>query len=101
MTNMMKGGPMSRGMMRMMGMGDMASALNNVDDLMPKGMSEIQKIAIAEQKKAVSHGEKIFNDPEIGNSGLSCNSCHPDGGTTGGSVPLPMRAQFKVRVPVP
>lgn len=82
-------------------MGDMASALNNVDDLMPKGMSEIQKIAIAEQKKAVSHGEKIFNDPEIGNSGLSCNSCHPDGGTTGGSVPLPMRAQFKVRVPVP
>lgn len=99
MVNSMSGGPMSRGMMRMMGMGDMANAVNNVDEYMPQGMEKIQTIAMQAQRDAVARGKDIFNDTDLGNSGLSCNSCHPNGATTGGTVPLPMRAQYKIRIP--
>lgn len=29
-------------------------------------------------------GKAPFNDPNLGTTGASCNSCHPNGGTTGG-----------------
>ncbi len=28
---------------------------------------------------SLEKGKKIFNDPELGTTGKSCNSCHPDG----------------------
>ncbi len=27
----------------------------------------------------IEKGKKIFNDPSLGTTGKSCNSCHPDG----------------------
>jgi cytochrome c len=37
-------------------------------------------------------GKALFNDPKLGTTGGTCNSCHPDGGTIGGKVagmPIP------------
>ncbi len=37
-------------------------------------------IVVAVQGGAsIEKGKKIFNDPELGTTGKSCNSCHPDG----------------------
>ena len=41
---------------------------------------------------AVEKGKAIFNDPKLGTTGGSCNTCHPNGGTIGGKVgdmPIP------------
>ena len=40
----------------------------------------------AELTKVLNQGKAIFNDPKLGKSGMSCNSCHPNGGTTGGQM---------------
>ena len=40
----------------------------------------------AELTKVLNRGKAIFNDPKLGKSGMSCNSCHPNGGTTGGQM---------------
>lgn len=37
-------------------------------------------------------GKALFNDPKLGTTGGTCNSCHPNGGTVGGKVgdmPIP------------
>lgn len=36
-----------------------------------------------ELAKAINKGKALFNDTNLGKSGMSCNSCHPAGGTTG------------------
>lgn len=41
---------------------------------------------------AVERGKMLFNDPKLGTTGGTCNSCHPDGGTIGGKIgdmPIP------------
>lgn len=40
----------------------------------------------AELEKVIARGKVLFNDPKLGKSGSSCNSCHPNGGTTGGQM---------------
>lgn len=40
----------------------------------------------AELEKVIARGRVLFNDPKLGKSGSSCNSCHPNGGTTGGQL---------------
>jgi len=40
----------------------------------------------AELKKVVEQGKALFNDTTLGSTGMSCNSCHPDGGTAGGEM---------------
>lgn len=39
---------------------------------------------------SMERGKKIFNDNSLGNNktGLSCNSCHPNGGTVGGTAQM-------------
>jgi len=37
-----------------------------------------------EFKFAVKRGKALFSDPELGTNGMSCNSCHKDGGTVDG-----------------
>lgn len=34
-----------------------------------------------ELAKSVEKGQELFNDPSLGTSGMSCNSCHKAGGT--------------------
>ncbi len=38
----------------------------------------------AELARVIAGGKMLFNDPKLGKSGSSCNTCHPGGGTTGG-----------------
>ena len=40
----------------------------------------------AELAKSVANGMKLFNDKELGTSGLTCNSCHMEGGTKDGKM---------------
>ncbi|MGB9596439.1 MAG: c-type cytochrome [Candidatus Poribacteria bacterium] len=40
----------------------------------------------AELEKVIARGKVLFNDAKLGKSGSSCNSCHPNGGTTGGQM---------------
>jgi cytochrome c peroxidase len=35
-------------------------------------------IALGE-RVSVKRGKALFNDPELGSTGSSCNTCHPDG----------------------
>ena len=39
--------------------------------------------------EAISYGEKLWKDPSLGNSKLSCNTCHVDGKTFNKTVILP------------
>ena len=47
-----------------------------------------EKEQVTALQKAIANGKKHFNDPKLGGAttGASCNSCHPGGGTSGGSV---------------
>lgn len=48
--------------------------------------------AAPQQQVSVELGRALFNDPKLGTTGGTCNSCHPDGGTIGGKVgdmPIP------------
>jgi cytochrome c len=40
----------------------------------------------AELAKSVENGKKLFSDKELGTSGLTCNSCHMEGGTKEGKM---------------
>lgn len=41
---------------------------------------------MAELQKSVERGKALFNDTTLGTSGLTCNSCHMDGGTKGSEM---------------
>jgi thiosulfate dehydrogenase len=52
--------------------------------------------------KAVTDGQKLFNDASLGTSGTSCNSCHIDGGTKPGKMgEMPVRAFDDLRSKYP
>ena len=36
-------------------------------------------IAASPQEVTLDKGKALFNDPRLGTSGKSCNTCHPDG----------------------
>lgn len=70
----------------------MEPALANIDGMMKDPQGTMQA-GMKKQQEAVAQGKELFNDPKTGHGGkgLSCNSCHPNGGTTGGEVKIPMR----------
>lgn len=39
-----------------------------------------------ELAKSVENGKKLFNDKTLGESGMTCNSCHMEGGTKAGMM---------------
>ena len=39
-----------------------------------------------ELAKSVENGKKLFNDTTLGESGMTCNSCHMEGGTKAGKM---------------
>ena len=41
---------------------------------------------MAELQKSVARGKALFVDTTLGTSGLTCNSCHMEGGTKGGEM---------------
>ncbi|MFQ5499513.1 MAG: c-type cytochrome [Candidatus Zixiibacteriota bacterium] len=91
----------SCGMMaKMMGMGDMMSAMNNMDAVMAMSPDEMKQHAASKEAAAWNRGKELFSDSHTGESSneLACNSCHPGGGTTGGEAQVPMR-EFKMPIP--
>lgn len=84
--------------MRMMGMGDMADALGNVNELIPMPAHRRDQLVAKAEAKSLGRGKELFHDAKLGNSGLACASCHPNGGTTGGEAQLPM-TEFRVPIP--
>lgn len=84
----------------MMGMGDKMNAMKNEDKIIAMSPDEMKKYANAKEQAAWEHGKEMFNDPELAGAkmGVSCNSCHPGGGTTGGEAQVPMR-KFKMPIP--
>ena len=41
---------------------------------------------VAELAKSVENGKKLFSDTTLGTSGMTCNSCHMEGGTKAGKM---------------
>ncbi len=84
----------------MMGMGDKMSAMKNMDKVFDMSPDEMKQYAAAKERASWEHGKEMFSDAELGGAkmGLSCNSCHPGGGTTGGEAQIPMR-KFKMPIP--
>ncbi|RMH18176.1 MAG: hypothetical protein D6696_13680 [Acidobacteria bacterium] len=81
-------------------------AMKNMDKYMgsPEGMKTLMPAMEKAQKGSVENGKKLFNDPKLGTNGQSCASCHPGGGTTGGTVKTPMASELTGKpyeLPVP
>lgn len=70
----------------------MQEALANIDHMM-KNPQAVMQASMQKQQELLRLGEQLFKDPKTGNGkkGVSCSSCHPNGGTTGGEVKVPMR----------
>jgi hypothetical protein len=49
----------------------------------PAAVAVDPKIELA---KAIEKGKALFNDTKLGKTGTSCNSCHPGGDSSGGTV---------------
>ncbi len=87
-------------MAKMMGMEDKMKAMENMDMVMAMSSSEKMNHMASKTSAALKQGSALFSDPSTGGgtNGLSCNSCHPGGGTTGGEAQIPMR---EYQIPVP
>ncbi|HUT73568.1 MAG TPA: hypothetical protein VM221_01885 [Armatimonadota bacterium] len=52
--------------------------------MMHQMLTEKQQVAALD--KAIAAGKQVYSDPKLGTNRATCNSCHPNGGTTGGKV---------------
>ena len=87
---MMKNGPMK----------NMDKYMGSMDAM----MTELPKAMMTKQESSSERGKKLFNSAKLSANGMTCNSCHPGGGTTGGSVQTPMKSELTGKpydLPVP
>lgn len=86
------------------------TAMQNIDKAMgmmmggPEKMKMMQQMMMSRQSEMLAFGEKLYNDPTIGGAskGISCASCHPQGGTTGGKAEIPQMHGFgPFQIPIP
>ena len=63
-----------------------AVALAFAQEKQEKEMKMEKKDPAAELKASVKRGEALFNDAELGTTGLTCGSCHMKGGTVDGKM---------------
>jgi len=81
--------------------GNMEKALANIDRAMGN-MDAAKKRAMAKQAEVMKLGKELFNDPGLGKKGVSCNSCHPGGGTTGGEAEIKKKmGHGPYKMPIP
>ncbi|MCH8327675.1 MAG: hypothetical protein IID15_04020 [Candidatus Marinimicrobia bacterium] len=67
-------------------------------------MEAMMKHVMMVQQTAMKEGETLYNDPEIAGAtrGISCNSCHPSGATTGGEAQIPAMLGYPGwKMPIP
>ncbi len=82
-------------------------AMKNMDKYMgtQEAMMKVLPMAMKGKQEAFAkQGEELFNNTDLGANGQSCNSCHPGGGTTGGTVKTPMASELTGKpyeLPVP
>ncbi len=82
-------------------------AMKNMDKYMGSEeamMNKLPKAMMKSQEEAVKNGKELFNSTKVGANGQSCNSCHPGGGTSGGTVQTPMKSELTGKpydLPVP
>lgn len=85
---------------------DMATAFANIDRgmKMMADMEGMMKHVMMVQQAAMQKGEALYNNPELGEAtrGISCNSCHPSGATTGGEAQIPAMMGYPGwKMPIP
>ena len=52
-----------------------------------KGEKEMPKVdPMAELQKSIERGKVLFSDTGLGTTGMTCNSCHMEGGTKAGKM---------------
>ncbi len=84
----------------------MEEALKNIDMGM-KMMGDMQMMmqtVMKKQEEAQAYGEQLFNDATLAGAtrGISCNGCHPSGGTTGGEAEIPAMMGYPGwKIPIP
>ncbi len=81
-------------------------ALANIDMGMKMmgDMEAMMKHVMMKQQETLALGEELYNDPALAGAtrGLSCNSCHPSGGTTGGEAEIPAMMGYPGwKIPIP
>lgn len=84
----------------------MGEALENIDMGMKMmgNMEMMMETVMSRQREALTLGQQLFNDPALSGAtrGMSCNSCHPGGGTTGGEAEIaPMMGYPGWKIPIP
>jgi thiosulfate dehydrogenase len=97
------GQPLTQAQMQMMKNG----AMKNMDKYMGSREAMMQTLPqsmMSKQKGSVEHGKELFNSTALSTNGQSCSSCHPGGGTAGGTVQTPMKSEMTGKpydLPVP
>ena len=97
------GAPLTEEDMEMMKMG----AMKNMDKYMASMEAmkkELPMAMMGKQKDSLAQGKSLFNSTKLSTNGRSCASCHPGGGTTGGTVTTPMKSELTGKayeLPVP
>jgi thiosulfate dehydrogenase len=82
-------------------------AMKNMDRFMSskEAMMKLPKHLKKTQDEYIKYGEELFNSKtHLGTNGLSCASCHPGGGTTGGEAETPMPSELTgkpYKLPIP
>lgn len=88
--------------------GAVAQGSMPMDPMMEKAMENMKKVmmlkdmneyVMAKQSSSVARGKELFGDNSLGTNGMSCNACHPGGGTTGGEVPVPGMPMARLKIP--
>ncbi len=67
-------------------------------------MTRLPEAMVSKQKVSTERGRRLFNSTGLSANGQSCASCHPGGGTTGGTVQTPMPSELTgkpYQLPVP
>lgn len=81
--------------------GKMDVALTNIDNAMGD-MNATKARAMAKTVEVMRIGKELYNDVNLGKKGLSCNSCHPGGGTTGGEAEIKKKmGHGPYKLPIP
>lgn len=67
--------------------GDLSSdTVTRVERFMALPSAERASFTQQSEQRALAHGHDLFNSPRLGTLGLTCQSCHTDGGTSGGAI---------------
>ena len=97
------GVPLSKEDMEMMKNG----AMRNMDKYMGSMdamRTKLPQAMMTKQKSSVAHGKELFNSKKLSANSRACATCHPGGGTTGGTVTTPMKSALTGKpydLPVP